>query len=103
MVLHLLPLLRQVGQSRACIPASHMKACSHLLGTMSISQSQTYIVLGGDLTVSLLCIGNGRQKGEKAQEEESQPAEAGMGLTYKAMAIIAEDAPVPVSFEEHKD
>jgi hypothetical protein len=40
--------------------------------------------------------GDGRQKGE----QQDQPAQEGMGLTYQAMAITSEDAPVPVAFGE---
>ncbi|KAL0042685.1 hypothetical protein WJX79_007704 [Trebouxia sp. C0005] len=37
------------------------------------------------------------QKGEQ-QDQDAQPVQEGMGLTYQAMAITSEDAPVPVAF-----
>ena len=55
----------------------------------------------------LRLIGGGASAAASVQGAETQKAEAhtgtdsqeGMGLTYQAMAITAQDAPVPVAFE----
>ena len=62
-------------------------------------QSGYLRLVGGGASATASVQGDGRQKGEQAQQEDAQPAEEGMGLTYQAMAITAEDAPVPVAFE----
>lgn len=43
--------------------------------------------------------GDGKQKGQQ-QNQSAQPVQEGMGLTYQAMAVTSEDAPVPVAFGE---
>ena len=62
-------------------------------------QSGYLRLVGGGASATASVQGDGRQKGEQAQQEDTQPAEEGMGSTYQAMAITAQDAPVPVAFE----
>ena len=56
-------------------------------------------LIGGGASATASVQGGGTQK---AQEEGAQPAEEGMGLTYQALAVTAEGAPVPVAFEKHE-
>ena len=57
-------------------------------------------LIGGGASATASVQGGGTQKGQEAQEEGAKPAEEGMGLTYQAMAVTAEGAPVPVAFEK---
>ena len=52
-------------------------------------------LVGGGASATASVQGDGRQKG---QQQDAQPVQEGMGLTYQAMAITSEDAPVPVAF-----
>lgn len=54
-------------------------------------------LVGGGASATASAQGDGRQKGEH-QDQDAQPAQEGMGLTYQAMAITSEDATVPVAF-----
>ncbi|DBA72425.1 TPA: hypothetical protein ACH3X2_010456 [Trebouxia sp. C0005] len=54
-------------------------------------------LVGGGASATASVQGDGRQKGEQ-QDQDAQPVQEGMGLTYQAMAITSEDAPVPVAF-----
>ena len=56
-------------------------------------------LVGGGASAIASVQGDGRQKGQQ-QDQNAQPAQEGMGLTYQAMAITSEDAPVPVAFGE---
>ncbi len=56
-------------------------------------------LVGGGASATASVLGDGRQKGQQ-QDQNAQPAQEGMGLTYQAMAITSEDAPVPVAFGE---
>lgn len=50
-------------------------------------------LVGGGASASAAVQGLEKQKSEGVDSQE------GMGLTYQAMAITAQDAPVPVAFE----
>ena len=58
-------------------------------------------LIGGGASATASVQGAGKQKAEKAQEG-TQPAEEGMGLTYQAMVVTAQDAPVPVAFDKQE-
>ena len=57
-------------------------------------------LVGGGVSSAASVQGAGMQKGEQQQNQDEQPEQEGMGLTYQAMAITAADAPIPVAFEE---
>ena len=57
-------------------------------------------LVGGGASATASLQGGGKQKGEQQQDADAKPEQEGMGLTYQAMAITAEDAPTPVAFEQ---
>ena len=57
-------------------------------------------LIGGGASATASVQGDGRQKREQQHNGDAKPAQQGMGLTYKAMAITSMDASVPVAFEQ---